>query len=132
MAKPTTHRVNTTLPFALAALVGALLIGIGIAWPYVADPTDNWSQQQAKELREASLAWHAAVHQHAHAEREEHDTEHDADFKAVRQRYQNIRQEFDEARSSEENFAYWLTLSGGVLLGAALLGGLLLRPANGK
>jgi len=116
MAKPAMKpaRLPSTF-FQLLVAIGIVMIVCGLFWTQLADPKSNWTVEQAKKFAEASAAYHAAAHSH---QGEMGDNEN-LSLRVAQDRYHQIKQQLDTARSGPAIKGYWLKVWGA---GLAILG----------
>ncbi len=108
-------------PTVVAAL-GMLMVGVAVVWPLISSPAQSFSEQQAKEYYDASLALQAAAvaqgAQHSSSMRqrlEPNEQDPDKALREAHQRFEEIKQQVTTQRERPATTSFWLKIVGGVL-----------------
>ena len=109
----------------LLAAIGMVMIAVGLAWPALLPSSRVWSDEQAQELSEAQEKAHEATIGHRHTPPEGAA----GDAQQARERYQDLAERLDRARSLRDRGGRYLTLAGTLL---AIVGVLVLRSQRGN
>lgn len=91
-------------------LGGLILLCLGMTWNRLMPTSAYWGEEQAREYVAAQTELHAVSHQHAHG------SEGDAEIKAARERYDQIRQQLESAQNSRGRTSTLLAVVGVLML----------------
>jgi hypothetical protein len=98
-------------------VLGIALVVWGIAWKWLHPPESYWSQQQAQALVDAFGAVHAAEDKAPHGPNDPGADE----FLAARRRYDNLKSDLEQARTTRDRTGLYVALAGLLLLISMLL-----------
>jgi hypothetical protein len=101
------------LPLIALAIMGIVLVALGVTWKWLHPPESYWSQTQAQQYVEAFAAVHAAEDGHGA------EGATDGDLMAARQRYDSMKSDLDQARTARDRTSNYLTYAGLALLVSA-------------
>jgi hypothetical protein len=129
------HENSTWKSFLLigATLLGIILVGLGVVLPWLSNPTEAVTEQQAKEYYAASRAVEEAAANRARRNRQGKaptSADQARELQAARERYSAARQSVEEAKESKKNLTWWMKI-GGFLFVFVGVGGLLLQKSHG-
>ena len=107
----------------IVAVLGVVLIVMGLGWSHVADPANDLSEEQAKAYYEASLAVQkAAAQQAANMNRPANsytgtvpDKNPAAELESARQRFDQAKEEVEAVRGRPATIAFMMQVIGGIL-----------------
>ncbi len=93
-------------------LLGIALVVLGIAWKWLHPPESYWSQEQAQSLVDAFGAVHAAEDKAPHGPNDPGADE----FLAARRRYDSLKSDLEQARTTRDRTGLFLASAGLLLL----------------
>jgi hypothetical protein len=123
---------KTALPGA-SAVVGIVLVAVGVLMPGVSNSAGAVTDNQAEEYFAASRAVEEAAASTSRRNRQREpatDAEQARELQAARDRFAAAREEVESAKQSKQSLAWWMKV-GGFLFVAIGAGGLLMQKAGG-
>jgi hypothetical protein len=91
-------------------LAGLALLFLGLTWNRLMPSSAYWGEDQAREYVAAQTDLHAVSHQHSHG------SDGEVEFKAARERYDNISQQLESAQNSRSRTGTLLAVAGVLML----------------
>lgn len=119
MAKLDDHSGFSTAWPGIAALLGAMLVAVGLLLPTMSDPAQALTPAQAEEYYEAATAVEQAAATRSKRNRNQQapaSAEEARELEAARARFAEARAEVEAAKESRHSLAYYLKIAGIVLV----------------
>lgn len=116
----------------IAAVMGVLLVALGLGLPALADPTAGISQDQTTEYLEAHAALEKAAAEQGRRKRSGEIPENPDQantLQAARQRFEKAKEEVESAKSNSKSLATYCRI-GGILLVVVGAGGLIAQKSG--
>ncbi|MBN2025063.1 MAG: hypothetical protein JW809_19960 [Pirellulales bacterium] len=100
--------------------VGAVLVAVSYAWPWLRDPQAVWTEEDATRRTEANLRLHGLAHEMGHARDERHKQELTSRIEVARREFDAVNRELADARRRYDRPARWLFWTGWACVAAGV------------